>query len=810
MQNGDTFKKPGGTNHAKTDLCQICTISPLPKNTSPIAPEEESTTCQLEPPFAVCRIFIVLFDPISPQPLVELNIWIDENRNPAIFFASIVVVGEIAIMRPINKEDNPNETVRFIESPYPQAVLLLNRRVMGCIGCKDLMHIKEQGCCSNLLLQCRRTMPLEGTHMKNALRWISILGLLPLIMSCGVSNTKVSNSSTSRIPLVVKRQTAGNTMSTPKLFILHLKKLALLGKVDNSNFISGKSTIDQVEKQWGKPDTVNQAGEGTYASYNEKKAAFGFNKAGIIFDVRSFSSQVQQLSQSDVRRALGNPTLITSLPGQENDIYQINQTYQLQFVINLPHHLVDHINVYDSEAVLPHTVVPPISIRGVIEGFYWSPWTNQERIDMFHFMKKVHLNTYVYAPKYDPYQRAWWGIPYPTAKLNQMKLLVTTANSDGVQFIYSISPGIPAPLPGQVLTRQMINQSITYSSPSDRRKLENKINQIASIGVHTFLLSFDDVEPMLKPVDQKLYGNSYAKAQIQLANQILQDERKRDPKFKLWFAPTTYYGLTDNPYWQTLRSTLNIDIPVIWTGQWVINKTITSQQAEVINRLYGRKPILWDNYPVNDYTYDINQLHQLMMGPLQGRDATLTGHLAGYISNPMLQEAASKLPLETIANYLQHPFAYHPLSAWNSAIQNMPGITNPALFKIFVQYTSASELNPAGYSPISAMISSYWNAITSSQKQLAEKALQAEFQMFANLPKKLPLSISDKELLTEIQPWLTKLGEEGKGGLDALIEMNQPSTEHRQVLYQLLQKINSSPYLIGSDIIGFMQKVLRK
>lgn len=213
---------------------------------------------------------------------------------------------------------------------------------------------------------------------------------------------------------------------------------------------------------------------------------------------------------------------------------------------------------------------------------------------------------------------------------------------------------------------------------------------------------------------------------------------------------------------------------------------------------------------MNDYTYDINQLHQLMMGPLQGRDATLIGHLAGYISNPMLQEAASKLPLETIANYLQHPFAYHPLSAWNSAIQNMPGITNPALFKIFVQYTSASELNPSGYSPIGAMISSYWNAKTSSQKQRAETALQSEFQTLASLPIELPPTILDKALLTEIQPWLTKLGEEGKGGLDALMEINQPSTEHQQALYQLLQKINSSPYLIGSDIINFMQKVLRR
>lgn len=429
-------------------------------------------------------------------------------------------------------------------------------------------------------------------------------------------------------------------------------------------------------------------------------------------------------------------------------------------------------------------------------------------MDMFHFMKNVHLNTYVYAPKDDPYQRARWSVLYPEPQLNQMKTLVTTAKADGIQFVYSISPGIPAPLPGQTLTPQMINQSITYSSVADRQKLENKVNQMESLGVHTFMLSFDDIETRLKPADQKVYGRMYERAQMQLANQILQDERRRDPKFELWFAPTSYYGLIDGPYWQTLRSTLSPNIQAIWTGKWVINKTITTEQAEEITRLYGRKPILWDNYPVNDYTYDVNQSHQLMMGPLQGRDPTLPSHLAGYISNPMLQEDASKLALQTVAGYLQTPAAYQPLAAWNEAIQRMPGITNPALFKTFVQYTSFSELNPGGYAPMGTMISSYWNATSTKQRQAVEQALKAQFQTLASLPRTLPPTIVDKELLKEIQPWLTKLGEEGQGGIDALTEINQPSQAHEKALEGQLSKVNALPYLVGPDIISFIQKAI--
>lgn len=645
-------------------------------------------------------------------------------------------------------------------------------------------------------------------------RVVLFSGLVSLLISgCRPSATLNGQTlNTVRHPTAIPTNEAARTktQSSPQTIVLHLKSLAQSGMVDNSTFVSGKSTIGQVEQQWGKPDTKTSAGEGIYAAYNSKRAAFGFNGAGTIFDVRSYSNLVKRLSAADVRNALGTPNTINQLTNQENDIYQVNGTYQLQFIIDTATHIVDHVNVFDPQVVRPETSASSAAItpiRGVIEGFYWAPWTEQERIDMFHFMKTVHLNTYVYAPKDDPYQRAQWSLLYPAAQLNQMKTLVTTAKADGIQFVYSISPGIPAPLPGQTLTPQMINQSITYSSAADRQKLENKINQMESLGVHTFMLSFDDIETMLKPADQKVYGNMYEKAQMQLANQILQDERRRDPKFELWFAPTSYYGLIDGPYWQTLRSTLSPSIQAIWTGKWVINTTITAGQADEITRLYGRKPILWDNYPVNDYTYDVNQSHQLMMGPLQGRDATLLSHLAGYISNPMLQEDASKLALQTIADYLQNPAAYQPLTAWNEAIQHMPGITNPALFKTFIQYTSFSELNPTGYAPIGRMISAYWGATSTTQRQAAEQTLKAQFQTLASLPRTLPPTIVDKELLTEIQPWLMKLGEEGKGGIYALTEINQPSQAHEQALVEQLSKVNALPYQIGSDIVTFMQKV---
>lgn len=467
---------------------------------------------------------------------------------------------------------------------------------------------------------------------------------------------------------------------------------------------------------------------------------------------------------------------------------------------------LSHVSVYDTSAAPSQSqnkgaaISSEVPIRGIIEGFYGSPWSNQERIALFQFMQREHFNTYVYAPKGDPYQRIDWRLPYPTARLTQMRTLVTDAKQDGVQFVYSISPGMTG------TEKTAVNDSITYSSASDRRTLEAKIDQLRSIGIHTFMLSFDDIETGLKPADKKVYGQDYAKAQMQVANQILVDEKAHDQSFQLWFVPTSYYGLVDGPYWRTLRLTLNPSIKVIWTGKWVLNDTITSAQAQTITHLLGRKPILWDNYPVNDYTYNPGKQHQLMLGPLQGRDATLLDHVSGYMSNPMLQPEASKLPLATIAHYLLNPTGYQPKADWWQTMDSMAGITNAALFKTFAEYNTTSVLNGSGYAPTASMISAYWNVKSSSQKQFVKSQLEKEFRTLADLPTTLPPTITDKELLTEIEPWLTKLGDEGRGGLDALNVMDNPNHTNRQVLEHQIKLVNSMPYDIGNDLIAFMEK----
>ena len=62
-------------------------------------------------------------------------------------------------------------------------------------------------------------------------------------------------------------------------------------------------------------------------------------------------------------------------------------------------------------------VASPVPLRGVIEGFYGTPWQQEERLDILAFCRAEGFNAYLYAPKDDPYHREKWREPYPEDKL---------------------------------------------------------------------------------------------------------------------------------------------------------------------------------------------------------------------------------------------------------------------------------------------------------------------------------------------------------------------------------------------------------
>jgi hyaluronoglucosaminidase len=288
-----------------------------------------------------------------------------------------------------------------------------------------------------------------------------------------------------------------------------------------------------------------------------------------------------------------------------------------------------------------------VNVRGVIEGFYGPPWTHAGRLDLIEFSGREGFDTWVHAPKDDPFHRERWRDSYPDEELARLGELVDTAERHGVDFAYAIAPGL----------------SICYSQPSELEALVEKCGQRRSIGVRTFQLLYDDVEQELNCADdEKQYGHEArpsAAAQADLSNRFLRAFPQDGP---LVVCPRGYSGTETTDYREVFGRLLDPEIVVYWTGPEVVSTSITRADVDAAAAGFGHELLLWDNYPVNDFALD-----KLFLGPLRGREPGLG--VVGLIANGMLQAVPSKLPLATVADYLREPDGYDPVRSFERALR---------------------------------------------------------------------------------------------------------------------------------------------
>ena len=304
---------------------------------------------------------------------------------------------------------------------------------------------------------------------------------------------------------------------------------------------------------------------------------------------------------------------------------------------------------------------PRMPIRGSIEGFYGSPWTHAERMDQLAFYGDVKLNTYVYAPKDDPYHRERWREAYPPDKLAEVKELIGQAAAHHVKFTFALSPG----------------NSICYSDPNDPQALVRKLQAVYDAGVRDFSVPLDDISYTRWncPQDQQHYGEpsqaAAGQAQTDLLNHVQREFIAKHPDVApLQMVPTEYSDVDDSPYKAALREGLDPRVLVMWTGDGVIPKQITVSDAKKAAQVWGREVFLWDNYPVNDFDKSVGRL---MLGTYAKREQGLGDQLVGDVVNPMNQAAASKVVEIGAADFAWNDENFDPQRAWRAAAEYLAG-----------------------------------------------------------------------------------------------------------------------------------------
>ena len=391
------------------------------------------------------------------------------------------------------------------------------------------------------------------------------------------------------------------------------------------------------------------------------------------------------------------------------------------------------------EGMLPFVSIndfPDLEYRGVVEGFYGTPWSHQVRMSLIDFYGKNKMNTYLYGPKDDPYHSCPdWRKPYPDKEAVNLKELIDACNRARVDFVWAIHPG----------------QDIKWNE-EDYNNIINKFNWMYNLGVRTFAIFFDDISGEGTRSDR----------QVDLLNRLTKDfvQAKGDVG-SLIVCPTDYSRLWAGPgpndQLATYGKTLDKSIKVFYTGD-VVCSDLTNETMDWVNSRIQRPAYYWWNYPVTDYCRNI-----IMQGPVYGLSNDITANDAsGVVSNPMEHGEASKLAIYSTADYTWNVKEYNPIDSWERALTELAGPQREA-YRTFAIHSADTE---TGYRRDES-----WETKTFRMKDWNEadaNALYAEFEKVEAAPA--ILRQCDNALLKkELEPWLIefeKLGRRGKGVIE--------------------------------------------
>ncbi len=292
---------------------------------------------------------------------------------------------------------------------------------------------------------------------------------------------------------------------------------------------------------------------------------------------------------------------------------------------------------------------PSISERGVVEGYYGTPWSMAARKSLFRFYGRNKMNIYIYGPKDDLFHHGkGCYLPYPKKKAEEIADLVQAAKENHVRFVWAIHPA----------------NTVQWDVEGGKPQLDmlcEKMEAIYKLGVRDFGVFVDDsFGEILKP-----------ERQAQLCNYILENFIRKHPEDvtqHLIMVPTGYNkAWTDKKFLNTLGSQLDPTMRVMWTGDTVVND-ITLKGQRWVHEHLGRPTYIWWNWPCNDF-----KRGRLSMGRTYGlgTEPEMAAEMTGFTANPMEQAEANKVGLFGVADYTWNITGFKSELSWRTGIERL-------------------------------------------------------------------------------------------------------------------------------------------
>ena len=287
---------------------------------------------------------------------------------------------------------------------------------------------------------------------------------------------------------------------------------------------------------------------------------------------------------------------------------------------------------------------------GLIEGFFGRPWSWEDRHEAVRFLGPRGYRFYLYAPKADPFLRRRWQERFPADEGKALAGFAEACRAAGVRLGAGLSPFELHLHPGS-----------DWQAP-----LAAKLDELDAAGIEDLALLFDDMRGDVADLAERQAGIVHFAAERTKASRILccPSYYSDDPILDVAFGERPPF------YLEQLGRLLDPAIHIMWTGEEVVAREYSPGHLAGIATLLGRKPFLWDNYPVNDGSRMAQHLH---LRAFTGRAAAIGQHLAGHGINLASQPVLSRIPALTLIDSYALGDAYEYGAAFDRAVAEVLG-----------------------------------------------------------------------------------------------------------------------------------------
>ena len=427
--------------------------------------------------------------------------------------------------------------------------------------------------------------------------------------------------------------------------------------------------------------------------------------------------------------------------------------------------------------------------RGIIEGYYGVPYTAEVTKDLFRFMARYKMNTYMYGAKSDPYHSRYWGDPYPTTitedqqrigYLNQdmMRDITKVASETKVNFIWAIHPG---------------KAFANAEDPQVLDKIMAKFESMHELGVRQFGVFVDDVGVPSDPAIMKLCADNLTMLQQRIDDKWNKKGAAATNTVKpLHYVPQLYaHGWVSQErareFYESLSTTPEkISIYITGRDVWSVPN---NGDLELVSSWLGREVSWWWNFPCNDQdptklfvmdTYS-NFRDETHIDNLSHIEKGLKG-LNTLIINPMQQGELSKVALFSVADYTWNNAAFDNYESWEAAIPAVVGKDCAKAFKKLAPYLRYYDNDALAYK-----INNYQASIKRGSPRPNSLLTELrEVHEACQVIKAMRSSSneSDRLLYNDVRPWLLKLEAMTVEAIALLEGKQQPITDNNNPDFQ--------------------------